>query len=505
MSTEDKRVVGHYIGGQSVIGTSGREGSVYNPATNELIRSVALADAAEVDKAVSNAAEAFHDWAEMPPARRVQVLYRYRELLIQNIDEMARLLSSEHGKTVDDAKGSITRGLEVVEFACGIPQLLKGEFSESVASGVDSWSMRQPLGVVAGITPFNFPAMVPMWMFPVAIACGNTFVLKPSERNPSCAAFMANLLTEAGLPDGVLNVVNGDKEAVDSLLSHPSVQAVSFVGSTAVGEYVYQTGCSHGKRVQALCGAKNHMVVMPDADMGQVVDAVMGAAYGSAGERCMAISVVVAVGEDTADRMMEQLVPRIETLKVGAYDQAGVEMGPVITPDARDRIKNYIDRGVEEGADLVVDGRNISIPGYESGCFVGATVFDRVKPEMAIYRDEIFGPVLSVVRAESYEAALQLVNDHEYGNGTAIFTRDGDAARDFGHRAQIGMVGVNVPIPVPLAFHSFGGWKRSLFGDHFMHGPEGVRFYTRMKTLTSRWPSGIKEGAVFNFKAGGEH
>ena len=505
MSTEDKRVVGHYIGGQSVIGTSGREGSVYNPATNELIRNVALADAAEVDKAVRNAAEAFHDWAEMPPARRVQVLYRYRELLIQNIDEMARLLSSEHGKTVDDAKGSITRGLEVVEFACGIPQLLKGEFSESVASGVDSWSMRQPLGVVAGITPFNFPAMVPMWMFPVAIACGNTFVLKPSERNPSCAAFMANLLTEAGLPDGVLNVVNGDKEAVDSLLSHPSVQAVSFVGSTAVGEYVYQTGCAHGKRVQALCGAKNHMVVMPDADMGQVVDAVMGAAYGSAGERCMAISVVVAVGEDTADRMMEQLVPRIETLKVGAYDQAGVEMGPVITPDARDRIKNYIDRGVEEGADLVVDGRNISIPGYESGCFVGATVFDRVKPEMAIYRDEIFGPVLSVVRAESYEAALQLVNDHEYGNGTAIFTRDGDAARDFGHRAQIGMVGVNVPIPVPLAFHSFGGWKRSLFGDHFMHGPEGVRFYTRMKTLTSRWPSGIKEGAVFNFKAGGEH
>ena len=505
MSTEGKRVVGHYIGGQSVIGTSGREGSVYNPATNELIRNVALADAAEVDKAVSNAAEAFHDWAEMPPARRVQVLYRYRELLIQNIDEMARLLSSEHGKTVDDAKGSITRGLEVVEFACGIPQLLKGEFSESVASGVDSWSMRQPLGVVAGITPFNFPAMVPMWMFPVAIACGNTFVLKPSERNPSCAAFMANLLTEAGLPDGVLNVVNGDKEAVDSLLSHPSVQAVSFVGSTAVGEYVYQTGCAHGKRVQALCGAKNHMVVMPDADMGQVVDAVMGAAYGSAGERCMAISVVVAVGEDTADRMMEQLVPRIETLKVGAYDQAGVEMGPVITPDARDRIKNYIDRGVEEGADLVVDGRNISIPGYESGCFVGATVFDRVKPEMAIYRDEIFGPVLSVVRTESYEAALKLVNDHEYGNGTAIFTRDGDAARDFGHRAQIGMVGVNVPIPVPLAFHSFGGWKRSLFGDHFMHGPEGVRFYTRMKTLTSRWPSGIKEGAVFNFKAGGEH
>jgi malonate-semialdehyde dehydrogenase (acetylating)/methylmalonate-semialdehyde dehydrogenase len=342
-------------------------------------------------------------------------------------------------------------------------------------------------------------------MFPVAIACGNTFILKPSERDPSCAGFMARLMTEAGLPDGVLNVVNGDKEAVDVLLSDPTVQAVSFVGSTTVGEYIYQTGCAHGKRVQALCGAKNHMVVMPDADMGQVVDAIMGAAYGSAGERCMAISVIVAVGDDTADRMMEHLVPRIETLKVGAYDQDGVEMGPVITPDARDRIKGYIDRGVEEGADLVVDGREISISGYESGCFVGATVFDRVTSQMAIYREEIFGPVLSVVRVSSYEEALALVNDHEYGNGTAIFTRDGDAARDFGHRAQIGMVGVNVPIPVPLAFHSFGGWKRSLFGDHYMHGPEGVRFYTRMKTLTSRWPSGIKEGAVFNFKAGGEH
>jgi len=344
-----------------------------------------------------------------------------------------------------------------------------------------------------------------MWMFPVAIACGNTFILKPSERDPSCAGYMARLMTEAGLPDGVLNVVNGDKEAVDVLLSDPAIQAVSFVGSTSVGEYIYRTGCAHGKRVQALCGAKNHMVVMPDADMGQVVDAVMGAAYGSAGERCMAISVVVAVGDDTADRMMEQLVPRIETLKVGAYDQDGAEMGPVITPDARDRIRGYIDRGVEEGAELVVDGRDISILGYESGCFVGATVFDRVTSKMDIYRDEIFGPVLSVVRVDNYEEALALVNEHEYGNGTAVFTRDGDTARDFGHRARIGMVGVNVPIPVPLAFHSFGGWKRSLFGDHYMHGPEGVRFYTRMKTLTSRWPSGIKEGAVFNFKAGGEH
>ena len=505
MDVAVKEVVGHYVGGRPVAGTSDRFGDIYNPATGQVVRTVALASADEVRSVIANAAQAFPDWSAVPPARRVQVLYRYRELLIQNIDELARLLSSEHGKTVDDAKGSITRGLEVVEFACGIPQMLKGEFSEGVANGVDSWSMRQPLGVVAGITPFNFPAMVPMWMFPVAIACGNTFILKPSERDPSCAGFMARLMTEAGLPDGVLNVVNGDKEAVDVLLSDPTVQAVSFVGSTTVGEYIYQTGCAHGKRVQALCGAKNHMVVMPDADMGQVVDAIMGAAYGSAGERCMAISVIVAVGDDTADRMMEHLVPRIETLKVGAYDQDGVEMGPVITPDARDRIKGYIDRGVEEGADLVVDGREISISGYESGCFVGATVFDRVTSQMAIYREEIFGPVLSVVRVSSYEEALALVNDHEYGNGTAIFTRDGDAARDFGHRAQIGMVGVNVPIPVPLAFHSFGGWKRSLFGDHYMHGPEGVRFYTRMKTLTSRWPSGIKEGAVFNFKAGGEH
>jgi len=505
MNAVVSEIVGHYVGGRPVAGVSNRFGDIYNPATGEVVRTVALASADEARAAIANASQAFPDWAQMPPARRVQVLYRYRELLIKNIDEMALLLSSEHGKTVDDAKGSITRGLEVVEFACGIPQMLKGEFSEGVANGVDSWSMRQPLGVVAGITPFNFPAMVPMWMFPVAIACGNTFILKPSERDPSCAGFMAQLMTEAGLPDGVLNVVNGDKEAVDVLLSDPTVQAVSFVGSTTVGEYIYQTGCAHGKRVQALCGAKNHMVVMPDADMGQVVDAVMGAGYGSAGERCMAISVIVAVGDDTADRMMEQLVPRIETLKVGAYDQEGVEMGPVITPDARDRIKGYIDRGVEEGAELVVDGRGVAVPGYESGCFVGATIFDQVTPQMDIYRDEIFGPVLSVVRVSSYEEALTLVNDHEYGNGTAIFTRDGDAARDFGHRAQIGMVGVNVPIPVPLAFHSFGGWKRSLFGDHYMHGPEGMRFYTRMKTVTSRWPSGIKEGAVFNFKAGGEH
>ena len=505
MDAKVKITLNHFVGGKQIAGTSGRFGDVYNPALGEVVKQVPLASAEEIQSAVENAANAFPAWAETPPGRRAQVLYAYRELLHRHMDELAEIVSEEHGKTLDDAKGSITRGLEVVEFACGIPQLLKGEYSEGVAAGVDSWSMRQPVGVCAGITPFNFPAMVPMWMFPVAIACGNTFVLKPSERDPSCSLRMAELLSEAGLPDGVLNVVNGDKIAVDALLTSPTVQAVSFVGSTAVGEYIYQTGCENGKRVQALCGAKNHMVVMPDADLGQVVDAVMGAAYGSAGERCMAVSVVVTVGDDTADRLMALLKPRIEALKVGAYDQSDVEMGPVITPDARDRIKGYIDRGVEEGADLVVDGRDISVGGYENGCFVGATVFDKVTPAMKIYTDEIFGPVLSVVRAGSYEEALDLVNKHEYGNGTAIFTRDGDAARDFTHRSQIGMVGVNVPIPVPLAFHSFGGWKRSLFGDHYIHGPEGVRFYTRMKTVTSRWPSGIREGAVYNFKAGGEH
>ena len=505
MDAKVKTTLNHFVGGKQIAGTSGRFGDVYNPALGEVVKQVPLASAEEIQSAVENAANAFPAWAETPPGRRAQVLYAYRELLYRHMDELAEIVSEEHGKTLDDAKGSITRGLEVVEFACGIPQLLKGEYSEGVAAGVDSWSMRQPVGVCAGITPFNFPAMVPMWMFPVAIACGNTFVLKPSERDPSCSLRMAELLSEAGLPDGVLNVVNGDKIAVDALLTSPIVQAVSFVGSTAVGEYIYQTGCENGKRVQALCGAKNHMVVMPDADLGQVVDAVMGAAYGSAGERCMAVSVVVTVGDDTADRLMALLKPRIEALKVGAYDQSDVEMGPVITPDARERIKGYIDQGVDEGADLVVDGRDISVGGYENGCFVGATVFDKVTPVMKIYTDEIFGPVLSVVRAGSYEEALDLVNKHEYGNGTAIFTRDGDAARDFTHRSQIGMVGVNVPIPVPLAFHSFGGWKRSLFGDHYIHGPEGVRFYTRMKTVTSRWPSGIREGAVYNFKAGGEH
>jgi len=505
MKTAAKVTLSHFVGGQMIEGRGERFGDIYNPATGAVTKQVPLATSEEVRSAVAVAAEAFPNWSQTPPARRAQVLFRYRELLIEHMGELAEIVSSEHGKTLEDAQGSITRGLEVVEFACGISQLLKGEFTEGVSNGVDCWSVRQPLGVCAGITPFNFPAMVPMWMFPIALACGNTFVLKPSERDPSCSLRMAELLVEAGLPAGVLNVVNGDKEAVDALLVDPQVQAVSFVGSTTVGEYIYRTGCDHGKRVQALCGAKNHMVVMPDADLDQAIDAVMGAAYGSAGERCMAVSVMVAVGDDVADALIERLCPRVEALKVGPYTQSDAEMGPVVNPAAKARICGYIDRGVEEGAKLVIDGRTISVRGFENGCFVGATVFDHVTPSMSIYTDEIFGPVLCVVRVNSYDSALQLVNDHEYGNGAAIFTRDGDAARDFSHRVHIGMVGINVPIPVPMAFHSFGGWKRSLFGDHYVHGPEGVRFYTRLKTITSRWPSGIRSGAVYNFKAGAEH
>ncbi|MDP7481989.1 MAG: CoA-acylating methylmalonate-semialdehyde dehydrogenase, partial [Arenicellales bacterium] len=401
-------------------------------------------------------------------------------------------------------KGSLTRGLEIVEFACGAPQLLKGQYSEMVASGVDSYAIRQPVGVCAGITPFNFPGMVPMWMFPLALACGNTFVLKPSEKDPSTPLRLAELMIEAGLPAGVLNVINGDKEAVDTLLTDPRVEAISFVGSTAIGEYVYQTGSHHGKRVQALCGAKNHMVVMPDADLDQVVDAVIGSAYGSAGERCMAISVLVIVGDETADRLVEMLAPRIEGLKVGPFTDSSSEMGPLVTPQHLQKVTGYVDLGVEEGAELVVDGRQIEVPGHEEGCFLGGCLFDRVTPRMRLYQEEIFGPVLSVVRAEDYEQALKMVNDHEYGNGVAIFTRDGDAAHDFSTRVRVGMVGVNVPIPVPVAYHSFGGWKRSLFGDHSIHGTEGVHFYTRLKTITSRWPSGIRQGAVFSFKSGSE-
>ena len=496
--------IGHFIDGVALDGNSGRHGDVYNPSTGEVIHKVALATADETCEAIRSASEALPAWAATPPAKRAQVLFSFRNLLISHLDELAGLLSLEHGKTIDDAKGSLTRGLEIVEFACGAPQLLKGQYSEMVASGVDSYAIRQPVGVCAGITPFNFPGMVPMWMFPLALACGNTFVLKPSEKDPSTPLRLAELMIEAGLPAGVLNVINGDKEAVDTLLTDPRVEAISFVGSTAIGEYVYQTGSHHGKRVQALCGAKNHMVVMPDADLDQVVDAVIGSAYGSAGERCMAISVLVIVGDETADRLVEMLAPRIEGLKVGSFTDSSSEMGPLVTPQHLQKVTGYVDLGVEEGAELVVDGRQIEVPGHEEGCFLGGCLFDRVTPRMRLYQEEIFGPVLSVVRAEDYEQALKMVNDHEYGNGVAIFTRDGDAAHDFSTRVRVGMVGVNVPIPVPVAYHSFGGWKRSLFGDHSIHGTEGVHFYTRLKTITSRWPSGIRQGAVFSFKSGSE-
>jgi len=486
----------HFIGGKPVAGRSGRFSDVYNPATGEISARLPLADAAEVDAAVASAKAAFPKWAATPPLMRARAMFRYKEILERNRDRLGRLIGSEHGKVLGDATGEVTRGIEVVEFACGIPQLLKGEFTENVGTNVDSYSMRQPLGVVAGITPFNFPAMVPMWMFPIAIACGNTFVLKPSERDPSTPLLLAEFMIEAGVPEGVLNVVNGDKMAVDAILAHPGIEAVSFVGSTPIAEYVYRTGTSHNKRVQALGGAKNHMVVLPDADMAQATDALMGAAYGSAGERCMAVSVAVAVG-GAGDALMARLAPRVRNLKIGPYTDAEAEMGPLVTKEAYARVKGYVDLGVKEGAKLAVDGRNTKLQGYENGYFIGGCLFDEVKPEMRIYKEEIFGPVLSVVRSKDYESALGLVNAHEFGNGTAIFTRDGDAARDFATRARIGMVGVNVPIPVPMAFHSFGGWKRSLFGDHHIHGPEGVRFYTRMKTITSRWPTGIRAGAEF--------
>ena len=489
----------HFVGGQHTPGTSGDFQDVFNPATGEPHTQVPLANAADVKAAIASAQAAFPSWSATPPAKRAAVMFKYRELLISHSDEIAELVSREHGKTLDDAKGELARGIEVVEFACGIPQVLKGEFSESVAGGVDTHSIRQPLGVVAGITPFNFPTMVPMWMFPVAVACGNTFVLKPSERDPSATLRIIELLYEAGLPAGVLNMINGGKTAVDELLSNPDVKAVSFVGSTAVGEYIYAEGCKHGKRVQALCGAKNHMVVMPDADMDKAVDALMGAAYGSAGERCMAISVAVAVGEQTADELVGKLAPKVQALKVAPYTDPSAEMGPVVTKDAKERIEGYIQSGIDQGAELVVDGRGLSLQGYENGFFLGGTLFDRVTTDMDIYTDEIFGPVLAVVRADAYETALQMVNDHEYGNGTAIFTRDGDAARHFAKNTKIGMVGINVPIPVPMAFHSFGGWKRSLFGEHHMNGPEGVRFCTRLKTITARWPSGVREGVQLDF------
>ncbi|RWB66476.1 MULTISPECIES: CoA-acylating methylmalonate-semialdehyde dehydrogenase [unclassified Mesorhizobium] len=496
--------IGHFVSGKRVDGKGERMSQVFNPATGEQIATVQLASKAEVNAIVKVAWEAQSAWGATPPAKRAQVMFRFRDLLNQHIDELAKMLSAEHGKTIPDAKGEIARGIEVVEFVCGIPQLLKGEYSEQVASGVDTFAIRQPVGVVAGITPFNFPAMVPLWMYPVSIACGNTFVLKPSERDPSVPLRIAELFHEAGLPAGVFNVVNGDKEAVDALLDHPLVDAVSFVGSTAIGQYIYSRGTANGKRVQALCGAKNHMVIMPDADMDQAVDALMGAGYGSAGERCMAISVAVPVGAETADRLIAKLTPKVQSLNVAPYTDPNSDMGPVISREALDRIKGYIAEGEAAGAKLVVDGRNLKLQGYEGGYFLGGCLFDNVTTDMSIYKNEIFGPVVSVVRAKGYAEAVDMINSHEYGNGTAIFTRDGDTARDFFSRVKIGMVGVNVPIPVPVAYHSFGGWKRSLFGDHHIHGMEGVRFNTRLKTMTTRWPSGIREGAVFNFHSGSD-
>jgi malonate-semialdehyde dehydrogenase (acetylating)/methylmalonate-semialdehyde dehydrogenase len=486
----------HFIDGKKTAGTGGSFADIHDPATGKLTAKVPLGGSADVDAAVAAAARAWPAWAATTPLRRARVLFRFRELVEKHIDELARLITAEHGKVLSDAKGSVQRGLEVVEFACGIPHLLKGEYAENVGTEIDSYSLRQPIGVCAGITPFNFPAMVPLWMFPVAIACGNTFVLKPSEKVPSCSLRLAELLIEAGAPAGVLNVVNGGKDAVDAILAHPGIGAVSFVGSTAIAEHVYRTGTSFGKRVQALGGAKNHMIVMPDADIKQAADGLMGSAYGSAGERCMAVSVAVTVGP-IADPLIAEIAPRVRALKVGPGTDPDAEMGPLVSAAHRDKVKGYIDTGVAEGAKLVVDGRGLSLQGYEDGYFLGASLFDNVRTDMRIYKDEIFGPVLCVVRAKNFDEALAVVNGHEYGNGTAIFTRDGDAARAFTARVTAGMVGINVPIPVPMAFMSFGGWKRSLFGDHHIHGMEGVRFYTRLKTVTSRWPTGLRSGADF--------
>ena len=492
----------HYIGGGHAAGTSGRFGDVYNPAKGEVQYRVPLANEDEVARAVETAATAQPTWGAMNPQRRGRILMKFVDLLHRDMDKLAEALSREHGKTLPDAKGDVQRGLEVVEFCIGAPHLLKGEYSDNAGTGIDMYSMRQPLGVCAGITPFNFPAMIPMWMFAPAIACGNAFILKPSERDPSVPLMLAELLEEAGLPKGILQVVNGDKEAVDALLRHPEVQSIGFVGSTPIAEYIYATACASGKRVQCFGGAKNHMIVMPDADMGQAADALVGAGYGAAGERCMAVSVALPVGNETADRLVEQLMPRIDRLKVGPYTAGeDVDYGPVVTAEAKANIERLVESGLNQGAKLAVDGRGFSLQGYESGFFVGPHLFDHVTPKMEIYKKEIFGPVLSTVRAGSYEEALGLAMDHEFGNGAAIFTRDGDAARDFANRINIGMVGINVPIPVPLGYHTFGGWKKSAFGDLNQHGPDSFRFYTRTKTVTSRWPSGLKEGGEFHFKA----
>ena len=489
-------LIQHYINGKIYKGSSSRKGKVFNPATGAQESEVILGTKSDLDHAVENAKTAFEKWSQVTPIQRARIIFKYKELIEKNYDELTKLIVSEHGKVYEDAKGSLTRGLEIVEFACGIPQMLKGEFTENVGTNIDSWSMRQPLGVCAGITPFNFPAMVPMWMFPMAIACGNTFILKPSEKDPSCSIRLAQLFSEAGLPDGVLNVVNGDKEVVDSILTNKDVKAVSFVGSTPIAKYIYENAAKNEKRVQALGGAKNHCVVMPDCDMDQAVNGLMGAAYGSAGERCMAQSVAVAVG-GIGDKLVEKLSKKVEALKVGPGLDKNSEMGPLVTKEHLEKVKGYVDLGVKEGAKLVVDGRDIKLQGYENGFFIGGCLFDNVTKNMRIYNEEIFGPVLSVVRVKDFNDAIKLINDHEFGNGTSVYTRDGDVGRTFANKIKVGMVGINIPIPVPVAFHSFGGWKRSLFGDLHMHGPEGVKFYTKLKTITSRWPSGIGSDPEF--------
>jgi malonate-semialdehyde dehydrogenase (acetylating)/methylmalonate-semialdehyde dehydrogenase len=488
----------HFIAGQHVKGTSGRFGDVFNPATGEIQAKVALASRAEMRKAVDTALKVFPEWAAVNPQRRARVMFNFKTLVEKDMDNLARLLSDEHGKVLADSRGDVQRGLEVIEFACGIPHLQKGEYTEGAGPGIDIYSMRQPLGVVAGITPFNFPAMIPMWMFGVAIACGNCFINKPSEKDPSVPLRLAELMMEAGAPAGVLQVVNGDKEAVDAILEDPDIKAVSFVGSSTIAEYVYSRGTAHGKRVQAMGGAKNHAIIMPDADLDQVTNELIGAGYGSAGERCMAISVAVPIGEKTADALVQKLKPRVETLRVGIPTDPDADYGPLVTAAHREKVKDYIEQGVKEGAELVVDGRGFKMQGYDKGFYLGGSLFDRVTPNMKTYQEEIFGPVLQIARAKDFDEAIALPSNHQYGNGVAIFTRDGDAAREFAARVNVGMVGINIPIPVPLAYHTFGGWKRSAFGDVNQHGTEGVRFWTKIKTVTQRWPKGgVRENASF--------
>jgi malonate-semialdehyde dehydrogenase (acetylating)/methylmalonate-semialdehyde dehydrogenase len=488
---------GHFIGGKNVPGKSGRTADVFQPMDGTVRAKVALASKDELTAAVANAKSAQVAWGATNPQRRARVMMKFYELIVANTNELADILAREHGKTISDAKGDIQRGIEVLEFSFGVPHLMKGEYSDGVGPGIDTYSLRQPLGVVAGITPFNFPAMIPLWKLAPAIACGNAFILKPSERDPGVPMRLGELFVEAGGPPGILNVVNGDKEVVDAILDDPDIQAIGFVGSTPIAQYIYARGTASGKRVQCFGGAKNHMVILPDADMDQTVDALIGAGYGSAGERCMAVSVAVPVGEATANELIKRLIPRVESLKIGPSTDLTADYGPLVTEAAVERVKGYIDLGIQEGAKLLVDGRGFKMQGYESGYYLGGTLFDNVTKDMRIYKEEIFGPVLGVVRAQNYEEALSLCNDHEYGNGVAIFTRDGDAARDFASRVQVGMVGVNVPIPVPVAYYTFGGWKRSGFGDLNQHGPDSIRFYTKTKTVTSRWPSGVKDGAEF--------